>query len=510
MSTPAFEPSSLPGWQAALTLGPWLAAAAGTALATGPAARAWRIARGASGLALALALAGAAALAASGPAIGAWWRADTAGAAVSLLVAFLGWVVVRYSATYLAGEPNEARAARFLLATLAAVHVVLVTNHLLVLALAWMATGLALHRLLTFHAGRRAAALAAHKKVVLARVADVAMLGACALLASAAGTLRIDQLVASLSAQGLGPAIHVALALVAVAALVRCGQLPFHGWLIQVMEAPTPVSALLHAGVVNLGGFVLWRLAPLVSESAAAVALLVVGGGTTALLAALVASTRVSVKVSLAWSTCAQMGFMLLQCGLGLWAMALLHLLAHSLYKAHAFLSSGGAVAQAVDARSLPAAPAPSFATQAATVVLSMGLVGAVALALGRGAVAQPAAWAMAAVMALAPAALLPPAGRSWLRAALAAVGLGLVYAALHLAAQALFPSGAAAPASLWWLLPLLGFLLLALLQAWLRAHPQGALSRRLHPWFFAGLHLDEPVGRWLFRLWPPRRLPVS
>jgi NAD(P)H-quinone oxidoreductase subunit 5 len=117
-----------------------------------------------------------------------------------------------------------------------------------------------------------------------------------------------------------------------------------HGWLTEVMEAPTPVSALLHAGIINAGGVLLIRLADLVQASPGAMAALVMIGGFTALFGAVVMLTQSAVKTALAWSTVSQMGFMLLQCGLGLWALALLHIVAHSLYKAHAFLSSGGAV----------------------------------------------------------------------------------------------------------------------------------------------------------------------
>lgn len=93
-----------------------------------------------------------------------------------------------------------------------------------------------------------------------------------------------------------------------LAAVLKCARLPFHGWLIQVMEAPTPVSALLHAGVVNLGGVVLLRFAPVVDRAVETRALLVVVGVLTAVVASLVMTTRVSVKVSLAWSTCARWG----------------------------------------------------------------------------------------------------------------------------------------------------------------------------------------------------------
>src|SRR5690606_20955596 len=141
---------------------------------------------------------------------------------------------------------------------------------------------------------------------------------------------------------------ELTIVLVALAAILKTAQLPLHGWLIQVMEAPTPISALLHAGVVNLSGFVLLRMAPMLAQSDIAQALLVIVGSLSAALAALVMLTRISIKIRLAWSTCAQMGFMLMEIGLGLYELALLHLLAHSLYKAYSFLSAGDAVEQTV------------------------------------------------------------------------------------------------------------------------------------------------------------------
>jgi hypothetical protein len=126
--------------------------------------------------------------------------------------------------------------------------------------------------------------------------------------------------------------------------MVKCAQFPMHGWLIQVVEAPTPVSALLHAGIVNLGGFLLIMLAPLMSQAAIANWLLLIVAGLTCVAAALITMTRVSIKVLLAWSTVAQMGLMLVECALGLYGLALLHLVAHSCYKAYSFLAAGSQV----------------------------------------------------------------------------------------------------------------------------------------------------------------------
>ena len=102
--------------------------------------------------------------------------------------------------------------------------------------------------------------------------------------------------------------------------------------------------ALLHAGLINAGGFLVLRFADVMAPSASAGMLLLVIGGVTALFGSIVMLTQTSIKVSLAYSTIGQMGFMLFQCGLGAYPIALLHIVAHSLYKAHAFLSSGSVV----------------------------------------------------------------------------------------------------------------------------------------------------------------------
>jgi NAD(P)H-quinone oxidoreductase subunit 5 len=464
---------------------------------------------------LALALASLAGLAVAGGGQAHGVRTDAVGALVGVLVAFIGWVIVRYSQPYLAGERGEAGYMRWLLATLAAVLLVVASNHLLLLALAWSATSLALHRLLTFFGDRPAALTAAHKKFVLGRVADLAMFGACALLALEFGTLRIDALMAQAGAlEALPASAQIATVLIVLAALLKCAQLPFHGWLIQVMEAPTPVSALLHAGIVNLGGFVLIRLAPLVAEVPAAAGLLVVAGTLTAVVAALVMTTRISIKVALAWSTCAQMGFMLMQCGLGLWEMALLHLVAHSLYKAHAFLGAGGVVRQTLVRQLAAAAPRAGVGLQLAAAGGALVMTVLAAWLFGVHAEAQPALWVAGGIVALAltPMVQASPsgtAGSAWLRATAAAFALACVYFALHAALQGWVAPADALPGAPWWAFVAAAFTLLFALQCVVGTRPQGPLAAALYPWFYGGLFLDERFSRAMFRLWPPPR-PVA
>ena len=493
-----------PAWPGAAALGAPLATAL-AAIACRPSmggARAGQLARAAAAFALAAALLGLLAIALFGPASFRWLRFDLVGGLVLLLVAFIGWVIARFSRAYLEGEAHEARYARWLLATLTGATLVVVSNDLLLLAAAWWGTSLALQQLLLFYPGRPAAAMAAHKKLVLSRIADLCMLSACALLYAQTGNLRIDTLTDLAGGGPLALPVQAAVLLVALTALLKCAQLPFHGWLIQVMEAPTPVSALLHAGVVNLGGFVLLRLSGLVDQVPAAQLLLVAVGTTTAVAAALVMSTRISVKVSLAWSTCAQMGFMLMQCGLGLWKLALLHLLAHSLYKAHAFLGAGGIVRDTMVGKLARPAAQPGVAGRLLGAAGGLLIVAGAAWAWNISLAGQPALWVMGAILALAlnPFLAVSRSG-SWLLAWALAFGLAWLYFALHQLAGHWVLSTPTGGNALW-LIPAIGFAALFVLQTAL--HARVLWTQRLYPWFYGGFFLDERVSRLLFRMSPP------
>lgn len=430
----------------------------------------------------------------AGPVTGYGLRLDTIGAVVALLVSFIGWVITRYSHRYLQGETGERRYLKLMAATLAAVSLVLVADNLLLLAAAWIGTSLTLHRLLRFYVDRPAARVSAHKKFLSARAADFALLGAVALLGTAYGTLSLDSMLAGAIADGVPPLAQAGLVLLVLASLLKCAQLPLHGWLIQVMEAPTPVSALLHAGVVNLGGFVLIRFTPMLAQAPVALVTLATVAAITVAVATLVMGTRISIKVALAWSTVAQMGFMLLEVALGLPAMALLHMVAHSLYKAHAFLSAGGVVQrQQVQRMAPPATPSP-WRWGLAALVLPATIVGVGAAS---GTLVAPAAQLAGAVLGLA---LVPlaAAGRP-----AGAAGVALAWFFGHAVFMQLLPIpefAVEAP------LVVAVAVLLALLfvaQAAIMLRPGWAPVRRLYPWAYGGFYIDERVSRALLARWP-------
>ncbi len=372
-----------------------LAAALAAPRAGGDPDRAARAARRAelAGLAaFAFAAAAAAALAVTAPGtspllgaagLGLAIRLDVVSATMLVLVAFVGWVVLRYSATYLDREPGQASFTGWMAATLAAVMALVLAGNLLQLVLAWIATGLCLHRLLLFYPGRPGAQRAARKKALVSRAGDAALLAAAALLWTGYGTGDIAAILAA-AREGTAPVEALwAAGLLALAAILKSAQIPAHGWLTEVMETPTPVSALLHAGVINAGGFLLIRFADVMLLAPGVLAALAAIGGATAIFGGLAMLAQPAVKTSLAWSTIAQMGFMTLQCGLALFPLALLHIVAHSLYKAHAFLASGTAVELVASIRR----PGPVAVPSGGAVLKAFGLALAIyaAIALGFG-----------------------------------------------------------------------------------------------------------------------------
>jgi NAD(P)H-quinone oxidoreductase subunit 5 len=275
---------------------------------------------------------------------------DPLSAVLLLLVAFLLAVIARYSINYLAGDPSQGTFSKWFCLTGGSVLILVLAGNLIQFALAWSATSLCLHRLLVFYPGRPGAILAARKKFIISRLGDACLLAVLVLVFQQFHTWdfnRIFAVAAKLHASGLGHdrwVINAICFLLVAGAMLKSAQFPFHSWLPDTMETPTPVSALMHAGIINAGGFLIIRLSPLLTLSSGAMSTLALFGAFTALFASLVMLTHASVKRSLAFSTVAQMGFMMLECGLGAFGLAVLHLVAHSLYKAHAFLSSGSIV----------------------------------------------------------------------------------------------------------------------------------------------------------------------
>jgi len=444
--------------------------------------------------------------------IGLAARIDMLSVVMMLSVSTLGWVVLRYSATYLDGEAGQGRFTAWLCLTIATVLLLVEAGNLLQLVLAWIGTSLCLHRLLLFYPDRVQARRAARKKSVTARAGDVALVAAAVILAIVYETGDIAAILAGASrGEGYGGAL-LASGLIAIAALLKSAQFPAHGWLTEVMESPTPVSALLHAGLINAGGFLLLRFADVMLLVPGVLAVLVIIGGSTALFGSLVMLTQPAVKTSLAWSTIAQMGFMIFQCGLALFPLALLHLVAHSLYKAHAFLFSG----HAVDAVAAIRRPGPVATPNASAVgrafLIALGIYAIIGFAFGFED-KSPQAIALGGILILGVAYLLAQGladaapGALTRRTALYAVAASLSYFILQSGAGWLMQDtlpATPAPGPLEWALivvSLCSFGAVAVAQAMfpLWAHHPAARGLRVHlsNGLYANAAFDRLLGGW-------------
>lgn len=280
-------------------------------------------------------------------------RFDFFSSCLLLVIAFIASVVLFYSERYLLGDKNRLSFIQYLV-TLSTVSSLLVVSDNLVLSLlCWNGISMVLWRLLALRQEARGAA----KLVLLHHLASDLLLGlAVAILCSCSHTTTISQLPGSISALSndvvlwgytmpfhLGAVISLLLVL---SMSIKSALFPFHRWLLSTLEAPTPLSGLLHAGVVNVSAILAARLWPVLQESSFVLIVWGMLAFVSAVAGTLIMSAQSDVKRKLVFSTVGQMGFMCLQCASGAIPAAVFHLVAHGLFKCHMFLQSGSAVSE--------------------------------------------------------------------------------------------------------------------------------------------------------------------
>ncbi len=271
-------------------------------------------------------------------------RLDALTAIMLFTVSSIGLVVSYYAIRYLDADVAQRRFSTWLAFSLSAVLSLVLASNLLVFFAAWVATSHGLHQLLTVYGDRPAARLAARKKFLISRIGDLFLGVAFVWIYQTLGTFEFSEIFAQAQAVPVDERARQILpiaVLIVLGAMTKSAQFPVHSWLPETMEAPTPVSAMMHAGIINAGGFLVIRMSPLIALAPSALAILALFGGLTAVFGSVVMLTQTDVKKKLAFSTVSQMGFMMLQCGVGAFSAATLHLVGHSFYKAHAFLSAG-------------------------------------------------------------------------------------------------------------------------------------------------------------------------
>lgn len=441
-------------------------------------------------------------------------RLDALSIVMCLLVTFLGTLLIQFSRNYLDGDQRQKLFFSRLYLTISAVLLMVLSGNLWQLVLAWIGTSFALHQLLVFYPDRPRAVRAASKKYIIARIGDICLIVAAMLIDWGFGTTDLGAIHAAagaaLAAGNTPTGVTIAAVLVVITACLKSAMFPFHGWLLEVMETPTPVSALLHAGLLNAGIFLVVRLGELVFLSTPALILLIAVGGFTAIFASSAMITQSSVKVSLAYSSTAHMAFMLMLCGFGAHTVAIMHLIAHSCYKAHAFLSSGSAIeyAQNTGGQKLNSTPHPL--SLLVNLAAALGIFLAVATALGIDVTKRPGETAMIAIFMIAVAYLLvkgttgKASGYVIGRTVLMAVLVTLAFFALELAGAALLGGAVAVfptpntPTVIAMVLTVLAFAGVTLLSALLPTLAQRPAWRALYVHLKNGLYVNALFDRFL------------
>lgn len=256
------------------------------------------------------------------------------------LVFFIALCVGSFAYRYLKGDAHyHAFFMQFFLLIFFLV-VLAIADNLFLLFMAWCLSNILLVRLMIHKSNWKAAKFSGMLAAKNYWLGACAIATACVLFYAVTGETSIKALLHSDV-----PSLFMlpALVLILAGAMTQSAIWPFHRWLLSSLNSPTPVSAMMHAGLVNGGGFLLTRFAPLYLEQANLLTAIFIMGITTALLGSLWKLMQSDVKRMLACSTMGQMGLMLAQCGMGLFPAAVAHLIWHGMFKAYLFLASGSA-----------------------------------------------------------------------------------------------------------------------------------------------------------------------
>jgi NADH-quinone oxidoreductase subunit L len=268
---------------------------------------------------------------------------DQLSMAFVLLITGVGALIHVYSMGYMKEDPRRRRFFAYLNLFVAAMLLLVLADDYLVLYIGWEGVGLASYLLIGFWQHKPTAATAAKKAFVVNRVGDFGMSVAIMAMVALVGSSAFSDVLAAEESVSTGWLTALGLLLL-LAACGKSAQVPLQSWLLDAMEGPTPVSALIHAAtMVTAGVYLVVRSGPLFEAAPVAQTAVVVVGTVTLLVGAIIATAKDDIKKALAGSTMSQIGYMMLAAGLGPagYVYAIFHLLTHGFFKATLFLGSG-------------------------------------------------------------------------------------------------------------------------------------------------------------------------
>ena len=289
---------------------------------------------------------------------------------LATIILGISLIVHLYSVRYMAEEAAYGQFFVLLDLMTAALLFMVIAGDLITLVIAWYLVGVILYFLLGQDTRSQTAYRFAFWTMITYRIGDLPLIFAAALLYNAYDTWSLTIIFTEVMANPaahhvLGiPLTEVGAGLVGFAAFARSAQFLLHTWLPYTMDGPTPVSALMHAGIVNAGGFLINRFAPLFVHSGDVLNGIFLVGLITAILGSLLMLTQNDIKKALGYSTMGQMGFMIMECGVGAFSLAIYHMFAHGIFKGTMFLSSGGVINHARQNDGVPKDELYTFAVE--------------------------------------------------------------------------------------------------------------------------------------------------
>ncbi len=260
-----------------------------------------------------------------------------------LLITTVGALIHIYSLGYMAHDPDRRKFFGYLNLFVGAMLILVLANNFLLLYVGWEGVGLASYLLIGFWQYKPSAAAAAKKAFVINRVGDVGLSLAIMLMFVTFGSVSFEGVfgAADEASQGTLNAIGLLLLL---AAAGKSAQFPLQAWLLDAMEGPTPVSALIHAAtMVTAGVYLITRSNAIFDGAELAATVVIIVGVITVFMGAIIGSAKDDIKKSLAGSTMSQIGYMVAAVGLGPigYVFGIFHLLTHGVFKAGLFLGAG-------------------------------------------------------------------------------------------------------------------------------------------------------------------------
>lgn len=268
-----------------------------------------------------------------------WFLVDNLGCIMLTLIGFISTNIALYAWRYLSGDRCFRKFYLLLILLSASLATLVIADNLLLFAATWMSSNILLVMMM-IHKSEWAAAKASGLSALLNfSIGSFFLSTGFIMIYLQTGLTSIHEIIIT----GASHNLQIPLSLLAIAALSQSALFPFNKWLLSSLNSPTPVSALMHAGLVNGGGFLLVRFAPLYLAHDNILTIIFAVGLFSAILGTTFKLLQNDVKRMLASSTMAQMGFMIAQCGMGLFPAAIAHLCWHGLFKAYLFLNSGSA-----------------------------------------------------------------------------------------------------------------------------------------------------------------------